>query len=426
MRRKVMWYNDCVMYQIYPIGFCGVPRRNGGEELHKFGLIEEIIPHLLDMGVNAVMLNPVLKSSTHGYDTADLYEIDNRLGTREEFKALVGKFHAAGIKVMYDAVYNHVGREFPYFKDVCENRQNSRYKDYFYIDFCGNSPYNDGFSYADWHGCAELVKLNLENIEVQKMLFDATAYWIKEYDIDGLRLDAASCLPKWFFGKLKEVCRAVKPDFPLVAEIVRLSDLSEEVKSGALDGLTNYECFTGMISSVNQPNFFEIAHSVERIYGAYGMFRGKKLLNFVDNHDVTRAATAIKDSKNLPLTYALMFGINGVPCIYYGSEYAAKGDNKNGDEYLRPSYAEIDKSDTRIRDTVKTLIALRKQYPDMIDGEYERAFLSNTAYAFFRGDMLFAFNVSAAAAVVIVKGKPLEIPANGFFIKKSDAVLAIG
>ncbi|MCH5161300.1 MAG: hypothetical protein J1G04_04635 [Clostridiales bacterium] len=421
-----MWYNDCVMYQIYPIGFCGVPRVNGGEELHKFGLIEDMIPHLSNMGVNAVMLNPVLKSSTHGYDTIDFYEIDNRLGTRDEYKSLIAKFHAAGIKVMYDAVYNHVGRDFPQFKDVCENKGNSRYKDWFYIDFNGNSRYNDGFSYADWHGCAELVKLNLDNPEVLDMLFDATRYWIREYGIDGLRLDAASCLPKWFFGRLKSVCNETKQDFPLVAEIVRLSDLYDVVAQGGLDGLTNYECFTGMISSVNQPNFFEIAHSIERNFGANGMFRDKKLLSFVDNHDVKRAATAIKDGRNLPLLYALMFAMPGTPCIYYGSEFAATGDNAHGDEHLRPCYADIDKSDVRVLETVKVLSALRKIHRDMIDGMYERVYLSNTAYAFYRGNVLFAFNVADSEVEITVREKTIKIPAHGFIIKNNDTTLAIG
>ncbi len=419
-----MWFENSVMYQIYPIGFCGAPRKNGGEELHLLGEIEKIIPHLVDMGINAVLLNPVLKSESHGYDTLDFVNVDNRLGTNEEFKSLVDAFHKSGIKVIYDAVFNHVGRGYPAFQDVLKNRQNSRYVDWFYIDFGGNSRYNDGFSYMDWEGCAELVKLNLENAEVQDVVFGAVKTWIEEYGIDGLRLDAARHLPNRFIKKLKAYCLTFKPEFPLISEVIRIHEYVSDVADGTVDSLTDYECFTGMISSINQPNFFEIAHSIERNFARGGLFHGKYLLNFLDNHDVTRAATAIKDERNLKVAYALMFALQGVPCVYYGSEFGQKGDNKNGDEPLRPAYSDVDKSDDSLVKIIKSLADVRKRYTDSVYGEYEKLYLDNTVYAFARGKVIYAFNVTDEQKTLRANGREIKIDLHGFTVICGDQTLA--
>ena len=418
-----MWIENTVMYQIYPIGFCGAPKVNKGEEGHHFGEIESIIPHLIDLGVNSVMLNPVLYSVAHGYDTTDFVKIDNRLGTADEFKALIKAFHDSGIKVVYDGVFNHVGRDFPQFKDVIANKRNSRYLDWFYIDFNGNTRYNDGFGYKDWQNCPELVKLHLENDEVQDLIFSAVKYWITEYDIDGIRLDAANLLPKWFFKKLKSVCTELKPDFPLIGEHIRIHEFVDCVGEGLLDSLTNYECYTGMTSSVNQPNFFEIAHSIERILARGGMFFGKHLLSFLDNHDVTRAASAIKNPQNLKVAYALMYALPGFPCLYYGSEYGVKGDKKWGDYELRPAWRDIDKSNTELIPVLKALAEIRKN-PDAVYGEYKKLYLDNTAYAFCRGNIVYAFNVGSAEKIIRGGGREIKIAPHGFTVICGDQTLA--
>lgn len=420
-----MWFDDCVMYQIYPIGFCGAEPKNNGETAHRFDIVENQIPHIRSLGIDCVMFNPVVKSGSHGYDTIDFKNIDNRLGDNAEFKRLIDSFHSSGIKVIYDAVFNHVGRDFPQFKDVCVNKRNSVYKDWFYIDFNGNSPYNDGFCYKDWDGCAELVKLNLENDEVQRHLFDAVGYWIDYYGIDGLRLDVARLLPSWFFEKLRKFASSKKKDFPLIGEVVRIHEHVQNVTDDRLTSVTDYECYSGMISSVNQPNFFEIAHSIERNFARGGLFYGKNLLNFVDNHDVRRVATAIRDPRNLKVVYALMFALPGVPCIYYGSEFAAKGDNSNGDAPLRPAFAEIDKSDERLICTVRKLSEIRKNNCDAVTGEYGKVYLNNAVFAMRRGSLLYAFNVTDATAEIDACGRKINVPSHGYIVDKDGETLAI-
>ena len=166
-----MWFDESVFYQIYPLGCCGAERENDfGEVRHRLGLIEAEIPRLKELGVGAVLFNPLFESERHGYDTVDFFKVDRRLGTNEEFKSLVGKFHAAGIKVVLDGVFNHTGRAFAPFREVLEKREGTDYRFWFDINFYGNSPYNDGLDYANWEGHAELVKLRLENTDVQNYL----------------------------------------------------------------------------------------------------------------------------------------------------------------------------------------------------------------------------------------------------------------
>ena len=143
-----MWFDESVFYQIYPLGFVGAPDVNSGEEgeVHRILKVIDWIPHLKSLNVNAVYFSPVFESDAHGYDTRDYTKIDRRLGTNEDFAKVCSNLHDAGIKVVLDGVFNHVGRGFWAFEDVRRNRENSRYKDWFHINFGGNSGYNDGFS----------------------------------------------------------------------------------------------------------------------------------------------------------------------------------------------------------------------------------------------------------------------------------------
>ena len=153
-----MWFDESVFYQIYPLGYCGAERENDfGETRHRLYKIRDEIPKLKELGVKAVLFNPLFESERHGYDTVDFFKVDRRLGTNEEFKELVSDFHRAGIKVVLDGVFHHAGREFFPFKEVREKREGTDYRFWFNIDFYNNSAYNDGFNYDNWEGHPELV-----------------------------------------------------------------------------------------------------------------------------------------------------------------------------------------------------------------------------------------------------------------------------
>lgn len=334
-----MWAYESVFYQIYPLGFCGAPFENDGQLQHRITKINNWIPHIRKVGANAIYFSPLFESDTHGYNTRDYKKIDVRLGDNEDFKNLCANLHNNNIKVVIDGVFNHVGRGFEPFKDVCRNRENSPYLNWFHIDLNGNSNYNDGLWYEGWEGNYDLVKLNLQNNEVVEYLFEAVKYWIEEFDIDGIRLDVAYCLDFDFLRRLRQLVDSLKPDFFLVGEMLH-GDYNQRMNDEMLNSATNYECYKGLYSSFNSMNMFEINHSLLRQFGPeqWTLYRKKHLLSFVDNHDVTRVASILTNKKHLPLIYALMFGMPGIPCIYYGSEWGATANKSEGDPALRPSF----------------------------------------------------------------------------------------
>ena len=334
-----MWAYESVFYQIYPLGFCGAPFENDEVLTHRIKKVENWIFHIKRLGANAIYFSPIFESDTHGYNTKDYRIIDKRLGTNEDFKIIFDKLHEEGIKVVLDGVFNHVGRGFWAFQDVVRNRENSRYLSWFHIDLNGNSNYNDGLWYEGWEGNFDLVRLNLQNEEVIQHLLESVKGWIDEFNIDGLRLDVAYCLDYNFVKRLRNHCDALKEDFFLLGEMLH-GDYKQMVNDEMLHSATNYECYKGLFSSFNSMNMFEITHSLLRQFGPenWTLYRGKHLLSFVDNHDVSRIASNLSNSAHLPLIYAMCFGMPGIPCIYYGSEWGAKADKSEGDQALRASF----------------------------------------------------------------------------------------
>ncbi|MCR5654960.1 MAG: cyclomaltodextrinase [Lachnospiraceae bacterium] len=335
-----MWANESVFYQIYPLGFCGAPYENDDQTVNRIEKVIDWIPHMKKLGVNAIYFSPVFYSDTHGYNTRDYKKIDNRLGTNEDFKKVCDALHKEDIKVVLDGVFNHVGRGFWAFQDVLKNRWDSPYKDWFYrIDFNGNSNYNDGLWYEGWEGNYDLVKLNLRHPDVIGHILESVKGWIDEFDIDGLRLDVAYCLDHDFIRTLRHSCDEWKQDFFLVGETLH-GDYNQIMNDAMLHSVTNYECYKGLHSSFNSMNMFEIIHSLLRQFGPenWTLYKGKHMFSFVDNHDVTRVASILNNEKHLPLIYALCFGMPGIPCVYYGSEWGEKADKSQGDPALRPSF----------------------------------------------------------------------------------------
>ncbi|MCU7500706.1 MAG: alpha-amylase, partial [Ignavibacteria bacterium] len=318
------WSFDSVFYHIYPLGFCGTPKNNDffSQPVSRLDKIYGWIGHMKSLGVNALYLGPLFESTSHGYDTADYFHVDRRLGTDEQLKNLIAALHQNGIRVILDGVFNHVGRSFWAFRDLRMNMQSSPYSSWFHgLDFSQRSPLGDPFSYEGWNGHYNLVKLNLKNHDTREHLFDAVRMWIDYFEIDGLRLDAADCIDMKFLQDLALVTKHKKKDFWLMGEIIH-GDYRRWVNSQTLDSVTNYECYKGLYSSLNDKNYFEIAYSLNRQFGTGGMYRNMPLYAFADNHDVNRIASIIKDPVHIYPLYCLLFTMPGVPSVYYGSEWA--------------------------------------------------------------------------------------------------------
>ena len=334
-----MWFEQAVVYQIYPLGFCGAPFENDGVLEHRILKVLDWIPHMEKLGIDAIYFSPVFESDTHGYNTRDYSKIDCRLGTNEDFKQVVQALHAHGIKVVLDGVFNHVGRGFHAFQDVVKNRENSPYLHWFHISLEGNSNYNDGLWYEGWEGNYDLVKLNLGNEEVVQHILNSVKGWVDEFDIDGLRLDVAYCLSDEFCRRLRGYCDGLKNDFFILGEVLH-GEYGRMLAQKNIHSVTNYQCYKGLYSAFNSYNMFEIIHSLLRLFGPedWTVARGAHLLSFVDNHDVTRVASILENPAHLPLIYAMTFGMPGIPCVYYGSEWGAKAQKSEGDPALRACF----------------------------------------------------------------------------------------
>lgn len=336
--KEAAWWESAVFYQIYPLGMCGAPYENDGVLTHRLLKVLDWIDHLKRLNVNAVYFSPLFESDSHGYNTRDYHKVDVRLGTNDDLKKVVDELHKAGIRVILDGVFNHVGRGFFGFLDVKEKKWDSAYKDWFYLNFDGNSDYNDGFWYEGWEGATDLVKLNLQNPAVSDYLMEQVKFWIDEFAIDGLRLDVAYMLDRDFLRRLRRETSAWKKDFFLAGEMIG-GDYNQIMNDEMCHSVTNYECRKGIYSAINSDNLFEICHSLQRQFGPedWCVYRGKHLISFVDNHDVARIASELNDERNLPAAYAFVFGQPGIPMVYYGSEWGIKGEKKPGDHELRPA-----------------------------------------------------------------------------------------
>ena len=395
-----MWAYEGIFYQIYPIGFCGAPTANDGKTVSRILKLKHWSSYLESLGISSILLNPIFESDNHGYDTRDYKKIDCRLGTNEDFAEVCKDLHAHNVKIVLDGVFNHVGRGFWAFKDVQEKKWDSPYKDWFCINFDGNSCYNDGFWYEGWEGHFELVKLNLANSAVVDYLLECVKGWIDEFDIDGLRLDVAYCLDRNFMKRLRSFCQELKPDFALIGEVL-FGDYNQIVNDEMLHSCTNYECYKGIYSSFNSMNMFEIAHSLNRQYGPeqWCIYRGKHLMSFVDNHDVTRIASILTNKNHLPLTYGLLLGMPGVPCIYYGSEWGEEGVKAPNNDYaLRPCFEEPKPNE--LTEEIKKMIHVRTGSNALCHGSYRNVVLTNHQLIFERRTdderMLVAINASDA------------------------------
>ncbi len=381
------WTKEAVMYNIYPLGFCGAPKENDFNLVYRLDKIYDWIDNFKKLGINTLVLNPVFESTRHGYDTIDYYKIDSRLGDNNSFKKICATLHKNGIRIILDGVFNHVGRDFFAFKDVQKKRESSQYCSWFMnLNFGGNNHYNDGFCYEGWAGHIDLVKLNLDNRQVTDHLIGAVKFWIDEFKIDGLRLDAADVINLDFFRQLRATCLSKKPDFWLYGEVVG-GDYNRWANENTLHSVTNYECYKGIYSSHNDHNYFEIAHSLNRQFGKGGIYRDIYTFNFVDNHDVNRVASMLKEQEHLLNVYTILYTMPGVPCIYYGSEWGVKGMRTRESDYdLRPclDINNIPDPNYKLYEHICRLGKIRKALPALQIGDFENINIRNEQLVYKR------------------------------------------
>jgi cyclomaltodextrinase / maltogenic alpha-amylase / neopullulanase len=371
------WVKDTVWYQIFPERFA-----NGNAALNPPGTLnwgseeptptsffggdfEGIIQHidyLIELGVTGIYFTPIFKApSNHKYDTIDYFEIDPQFGDKEAFKRLVETCHKHGIKVMLDAVFNHSGYFFAPFQDVLKNGEHSKYKDWFHIcEFPLQTkprPNYDTFAFVE-----TMPKLNTENPEVKKYLLDVATYWIREFDIDGWRLDVANEVDHQFWREFRQAVKSIKPDLYILGEIWH--DSMPWLRGDQFDAVMNYPFTNGTLRffAKNEMKASEFANMITNVLHSYPNNVNEVAFNLLGSHDTPRILTICNNDKDkVKLLFLFQLSFTGTPCIYYGDEIGMTGGADPG--CRKCMIWEKEKQDRDLFNHVKKLISLRKKYP---------------------------------------------------------------
>ncbi|MBP3876575.1 MAG: alpha-amylase [Lachnospiraceae bacterium] len=402
------WFNEVTFYHIYPIGAFDAPKRNEGAASagSRILQLEDWIPHLKKLGIGALYIGPIFESVSHGYDTTDYFTPDTRLGTKEEFKKVFDALHEAGIRIVLDGVFNHVGRSFGPYRDVVEKKDDSPYRFWFSgLQFGWGNPLGDPCTYNTWGGDWNLVKLELGNPDVRNYLLQAVGSWMDDYGIDGLRLDTADVLHPDFIRDLNHYTKSRRSDFWLMGEFMNCANC-QMMGPDLLDSITNYECWKGMYSSVNSKNYFEISYGINRQTNPqWGMYKGKYLYNFLDNHDQPRIASQVTDKRTLKNLYTMLLTMPGIPSVYYGSEWGMEGRKGQGAEadydLRKPMTKEaMEAGDQELMEHIAALAAFRKTSRALQYGSYTNVCERNEQLLYERAcdgeTVLIGFNIADA------------------------------
>ena len=388
------WAENTVWYQIFPSRFRKGPIADKKEGLspwpdrdtvvtneQKFGGnlggITEKMSYLADLGITGIYLNPVNCSTTqHKYDTTDYFDIDPDFGTKEDMKKLVAEAHKYGIRIMLDGVFNHSGWEFFAWQDVLKNRQNSEYADWYMVNdwsFPGKPGHNaDEGKFFAFAYCDYMPKFNTNNPEVRKYLIDACEFWVKEYDIDALRLDVANEVCHDFCRELQTRMRGLKNDFYIIGEIWHNS--IPWLRGNEFDAIMNYPLqnaiYNFALDKERTSHSFE--QDVNRCLTDYFQQTQKVMFNLMDSHDTMRLVTKAGSRNKALQMLAVMFAMPGSPCIYYGTEVFLEGGKDPDCRRCMPwKDIESGKCDEEMY-IIKQLIYLRKTNTAM--SSYEMSF----------------------------------------------------
>ncbi|MET0864092.1 MAG: alpha-amylase family glycosyl hydrolase [Nakamurella sp.] len=368
------WTDSVIWWQVYPLGFLGAEQTalpSGSAVEHRLPRLLPWLDYLVELGCNGLALNPVFASESHGYDIVDHLVIDTRLGDDGDIDQLIAACHDKGIRVLFDGVFNHVGRAFPGFLDVIANGRASAWAEWFDIDWDADGP--DGFGYRTFEGHGGLVALNHDSPAVADYVVSVMEHWL-DRGIDGWRLDAAYAVPLPFWRSVTDRVRGRFPDAWFVGEVIH-GEFGDWVSEGGLDSVTQYELWKSVWSSLNDSNFFELAWTLDR----HRQFAKEFVpLTFVGNHDVTRIASKLEDIRHLPHALVVLFTVPGVPSIYYGDEQGFRGvkeDRIGGDDAIRPAFpadpSELAPDGSPIYRLHQELIGLRRREPWLVSAELE-------------------------------------------------------
>ncbi len=392
------WLQESIIYQIFPDRFC-----NGNSVINpkntkpwgypyvdyhsKFGgdiqgIIDKL-DYLEDLGINVIYLTPIFKSSSnHKYNTEDYYTIDPEFGSNELVKELIDKCHKKNIKIIFDAVFNHSGDDFFAFKDVLINQKNSKYSDWYIINNFPVSTEKINY-YAFGNAHKNMPKLNTSNPEVTKYLLDVAKFWIKEYKIDGWRLDVCDEVSHTFWKKFRDTIKSVNKDAIIIGEIMH--EANNFLKGDQLDSIMNYPIKFACVDFFAKKNI--TAREFLNILGQNRMLYmnsiNKQLLNLIGSHDTARFLTECHDNiEKMKLAICFQFTYVGVPYIYYGDEIGLCGGEDPQNRKCMIWNEKFQNHD--LLNFYKKMITIRKKHPTFVHGDFKEISGENNILSYSR------------------------------------------
>ena len=438
--KEVNWLQESVVYQIFPDRFHnGDPSIDvegtgqwGKGKIHKRsiyggdlrGIIDKL-PYLEELGVNLIYLTPIFKSDTnHKYNTEDYFSIDPQFGTLEEAKELVEKAHNLGIKIVFDAVFNHSGSDFFAFKDLIENQQESQYKEWYFVDSWPiKKSKNKYYTFAN--GCDNMPKLNTNNKEVREYLLKVGEFWIKEIGIDGWRLDVCDEVGHEFWREFRKRVKEAKSDAIIIGEIMH--EANSFLKGDQLDGIMNYPFKNAIVDFfakgiINGREFLDIMAENRVLYMDSIT---KQMWNLIGSHDTKRIYNECHGNVNrMKLAIAYQFLYIGVPYIYYGDEVGLDGGDDP--ENRKCMIWDKEKQNRELFDFYKNMINIRKNNKVFTFGNFKEVYCENNIIAFKRvlekEEVLCVFNNSDDSVLVNIN---LELKAVNLITKSIEDLVKI-
>lgn len=377
------WISTAIWWHVYPLGFTGAETvaaagpGPGDEPEHRLRSLLPWLDDLLALGCNGLLLGPVFASMTHGYDTVDHFRLDPRLGDEDDLDELVAACRERGIRVLLDGVFNHVGRDHPWWREAVAGGEGSAAAARF--SRSERSREVDGLRVDVFEGHEALVELDHANPEVAQYVSSVLTHWL-ERGIDGWRLDAAYAVAPAAWRAAVDPVRERFPGSWFVGEVIH-GDYPGYVRESGLDSVTQYELWKAVRSSIQEANLFELDWTLQR----HSAFVDEFLpMTFVGNHDVTRLASAISDERHHGHATAILGFVGGVPSVYSGDERGLQGvkeERAGGDDAVRPRFP-ADPAEWPRGDAFRAhqeVIAFRRRHPWLARSRTRTVDLSNTA-----------------------------------------------
>ena len=370
------WAHNKVVYQVFPSRFAtskDVPDKiwyktpmdrtaDLGGDLR--GIINKL-DYIRDLGVDVVYLTPIFDSkSTHKYDTIDYYTIDPSFGTTEDLVELVDKAHAMGMRVVLDAVFNHTAPEFFAFRDVEENWETSKYRDWYY---CNGKPKRPKVpfvkpNYKCFSYFGGMPKLNLTNPDTAKYCIDVALYWLRTAKVDGWRLDVGDEVSHYFWREFRKAVKAEFPEAIIVGEVWHYA--ADFLQGDEWDSVMNYPFLNACMDFVAKGEI-----TATEFLNDLGFLRGNLnnncqsvMWNLLGSHDTARALRRCgEDKRKMMLMAAMQLLQPGMPFIYYGDEVGMTGGHDP--DCRRGMLWDEKRQDQQLLAYYKRLIAIRKANP---------------------------------------------------------------